>query len=266
VNKLYQWFDNLPEVLVTANMEYLFDYSKPGELEYKKTDISSDLCYQIAGETIPSVFLSPFVSALNFYIGTEETAYPPVKKNKIDFFAHRFFILGGWSTLIIAFLVLLINSLVFMHYTDMENQLEKQVSNNNQYLIILNKLKEELKQKDQFLLQSGFTEKTRFSFFTDRIASSVPSGIHLSGLSVSPLQSKIKKEKAIEFRKGYISLNGQTPNSIILNDWITVLEKYPWIGKISVIHYLQEQSDNFGEFQIEIELKNNHSSHEQMEL
>jgi hypothetical protein len=252
---LQEWFSGMPEKLAAGNMMYTFDNNSHKLKDFTKTDQPVNNGYAVAGENISSEYISSFTNALSFFFVSNEPVYQAIEKNKVEFLAHRLFTIGGWGLLVFAFAMLLTNYLFYMQYSDKANKLEKFVADNGQNLVIVEKLKDELKRKEQFLTQSGFAEKSNFSYYTDLLASTIPSEVQLLELNVNPLKSKIKKEKAIELRKGIIAIKGQTLNSIILNDWIKNLEEFKWIRKISVVQYMKEQTNNYGEFILDIEMR-----------
>jgi hypothetical protein len=254
VARLCGWFENLPYKITAVNLVLSINPQTHRLIDFNKPETPVEESYMIAGENITSSFLSPFAAALSFFIDEEAPSYPSVQKSRTDFLAHRLFVIGGWGILIVAFLTLLVNYMFYMQYSDKTNALEATINKNSGNLVLLEDLGAELKQKEAFFLQSGFNNKSRFSFYTDQISSTIPSDINLLEFTVNPLLSKIKKEKAVEIRKNIILINGQTQNSIILNDWIKVLESFKWIKKISVIQYAKEQSNKYGEFVLEIEL------------
>lgn len=256
IARLREWFKELPDTISSLYITIHIDPNSNKPAEYKKTDSYIEEDYTIAGETVSSLFISPFAAALLFFLDEEACVYPAVQKSRTDFLAHRLFVIGGWGLLIMAFLTLLINYIVYMQYSDKTNALDATINGNNENMALLENLKAELKQKEVFLGQSGFGNKSRFSFFTDEIASTIPPEINLMEFSLNPLLSKVKKEKAVEIRKDVIVVKGQSPNSIILNDWIKVLESFKWIKKIAVMQYAKDQGNRFGEFELEIELEN----------
>ena len=67
-------------------------------------------------------------------------------------------------------------------------------------------LEKNTKEKNKFLQQTGWLSVSKQSYFTDRIASTIPANISLTKLSVFPLDDKnSKKEKKKNSRVSQLS-------------------------------------------------------------
>jgi len=116
-------------------------------------------------------------------------------------------------------------------------------------------LRSELKLKEEYFVKSGFLDESKLAFYTDRIAESLPSEIHLTAFNFNPLKVKMKENKPIEFLTGTINISGTVTQSIILNNWVKGLKKTDWINSIAIIGYNQESAEIPAEFTIQIDIK-----------
>ena len=152
--------------------------------------------------------------------------------------------------------MLLINFLLFDHYSKKSNELSANINLNTGLLQQLDTLTKELKFKEDFIEQTGILSNSRLSLYSDRIASTLSDNIQLIDLSINPLDKKLKSNQEPEFNKNKIYINGITSNSTILNDWIKTIMKEGWVKEVNIKNYNQDNAITKGEFKIEIIIKN----------
>ncbi len=106
--------------------------------------------------------------------------------------------------------------------------------------------------KVAILSSTGVVSSKNINKIGDRIGSTLPPNIRLLELTVFPLQSKIKKDKKIEFNKELVIVKGISQTSEVLNQWIETLGKEEWVQEITIFNYSQTDKQNPGIFELEI--------------
>ena len=226
----------------------------------KVDKIPGGIEYNVGSEHIPMDYLLSFATGFLYFV--KDINYKTdlsgiVVKQKEEFLFKKLFKLFAWSMLILLFTILLGNYILFDHYNSKNNELNMNYSQNKNFIVKLDKLKEELKTKESFLKENSILKISRLSFYADRIALHIPNEIILSKLVIQPLDKKIQEDEEISFEKSVIRINGTTDNSQNFNFWIKKLKKEQWIGEINIVHYSQYNKQEAGDFEIEIIIKNN---------
>ena len=215
--------------------------------------------YRVAGESLTDGSILPYALALQHFTGVSdqvvfETEKPPVQQE--EFIYKNIYRYLGYGMLGLFFTILLINYLVFTGYQNRTDNLTQQISANTGMIEKLDKLNKEFRVKNELVNKSGLLQQTMFSYYADRIASSVPSEITLTKMELFPLQDKIRSGEEIRFNRKIIRIQGKTKYSIRLNNWLNELKKESWIKNVKVNDFYQEDLHEAGEFAMEIILKN----------
>ena len=174
-----------------------------------------------------------------------------LKMQQENYKQFRIFQIGGTAVLAFFFVALLVNFLLFSNYNTKNQELNAQLVYESTTLNKLDTLKKEYTEQKTFFNKNHLTQRSKTSFYADRIASTLPSDIQLTTLNVYP---KIKKsgmemEATLpEFEQNRIQVKGKTSSSIYYNDWKRSLHNLEWITNIEQIQYQEEEG--FGEFEV----------------
>ncbi len=236
---------------------YKIDYTSQGIFSVTKNGVDeASYKIQIGKDEISNVDLIPFAASVKYFQGTHqsnESLSQICRPSKEQFLFKRIFnalLIGSCGLL---FLILLVNFLLFDHYSKFFTHYEKEYLVNKELLDRLSYLEEE------FLLQKTFIEDnasrgfSQYAFFSDRLAHLLPSSLSLTELSFDPVLESIKEDREIRSTKGIIIVSGQTSQSLQLNQYINVIESEPWTKDVTLLEY-QSQMGKRGEFSIEIAL------------
>jgi Tfp pilus assembly protein PilN len=228
-----------------------------GKLEYcQKTEAKPDRYYHIGGEDLWGNQLMPFASALSTMAsGNQNESSAEVKELAAEFFARKLLLKGVVAALIFIFITVLINFFVFDSLRQQQSSLFAQVETGRNLLLQLDVLKNDVQQKNNFLLKSGLNAQSKLSFYADRIANDLPQGVRLTSMELNPVENKIKKGKEIKYKSKFILIQGETTYPLDLNLWIRNLKKEEWVRKVSRQEYLLRQKNEPAYFVIEIEVK-----------
>ncbi len=148
-----------------------------------------------------------------------------------------------------AFIILIINFLIFDHYYKQTQEEQPQVAKQEELINKVKLLNEALSAKSKFLQQSGLLTPNKISFYADRIASTVPDGIILTDWQFNPLADPNKKE-TFTFNNGVIVISGISNQSAEFNDWIKELKNGEGIESVSILGYDHDLKANTALFTI----------------
>lgn len=213
--------------------------------------------YQVGKEYVHGSNLLAFAAAVQLITDDLQTAPGigslQVSNERTDFRYSRFVRAGGIGILAIAFILLLINFLVYNHYFNKNKTLQSEhsVSQNRQdkEKIILQHLK-----KQEALLQGGsWFQSSRISFYADRIASLTPNNTVLSSLNINPSGGSYYGEfPVIHFKTDTIQLAGSTGNAVEVNQFMHNLKLIDAFNTVSLRNYAFKKETETGTFLIEI--------------
>lgn len=235
--------------------------SENGIISYTKKQDSSVSFYSIGEEKIEASYVLPYASALSFYTGNTSLGnISTVNYSKADdFFYLNAIKKGGIAVISLVLLLLVINYLLFDNFYNKRQALEKESMQNEMLLKKLERLQTQLDKKKKVLSTVGNTGFTKFSFYADRIAMSVPTKMKLSQINLAPLSRRIKQEKAIKYDTEKIDIAGTVSTSTILYDWIELLRDESWVEKVVISNYSHNTEKNIGEFQLKLIIENKNS-------
>ena len=198
------------------------------------------------------------VLALSYFLGADAgIARSEVIDNiKEEFKQKQKFEFIGWSLLIAAFSVLLVNYFVFNHYWTKTRGLSSTLASNQSALDRYDTLKLEFAEKKEFLQQNGLLENSRTSFYADKLAASLPPSIQWIDVNIHPVKKKQVNDETegFFFENKSIKISGKCQRSTDLNDWMKEVKLKSWISSVTLLNYTQDNATDDGLFLIEIKL------------
>lgn len=214
----------------------------------------------IGDSLVHSKLVIAFAAALSYFLDDNAGI---VKSEVIDNIKEEFkqkqkFEFIGWSLLIAAFSVLLLNYFIFNHFWTKTNDLSSTLSSNQFALSRYGTLKVEFAQKKGFLEQNGLLENSRTSFYADKLAESLPSSIQWTDVNIHPVKKKQASDESegFFFENKIIKISGKCQRSTDLNDWMKEVKLKSWISNVTLLNYTQDNATDDGLFLIEIKLVN----------
>lgn len=129
------------------------------------------------------------------------------------------------------------NYLYQNHLNNSVAQLESDLSMSNNNLAMLDRLEQEKSRKKQLIASAGTASPRFLSFYLDEIARTVPKSIDLQELALFPLQEKLKQKQKVDIVSNETVIMGTTPNNMILDDWIELMDRFEWVASIELLNY-----------------------------
>jgi hypothetical protein len=209
--------------------------------------------YQLGDDSLKHFSIVNFSTFLNFLHPSNKIEYDSslLSGNIKDQKLKKIFDSFAVGTLVFFLLALLGSYLLLGYYNGKYVDFEKQLYHFNDSYSQIKKMEEDLQNKKFIVQNSGVLNKRFLSYYTDKIANSVPNEIILTSLKVNPSLKKIKDEEGIELEANTILINGETANSFFTNKWVKELKKYDWINKIEILN-LGKTNKNLDTFSLKI--------------
>jgi len=214
--------------------------------------------YMFAGKERTSGEILALAAALNFYTGRrdEGAQLSGLKQQIKEYTAKK---LSGYIMKYAGaglFLLLLINFLCFDHFSKKLNRLNTESQEVVKLQSELKELREDFRQKKQFISQNNVPENYSFAFYADRLASFTAGGIRFSELSVCPVAGQIKEDKVITFRGNILQVKGTSPDPAVFSIFMERINNAKWVSKVNRQIYQYNTEHNNAEFELEIVLNN----------
>ncbi|MCW3071748.1 MAG: hypothetical protein JWO44_1638 [Bacteroidetes bacterium] len=213
---------------------------------------------QIGNEHLSPGLIIAFSSAFSCFSPAQKGIENSETLNglKEEFRAKRKFERTGVTSLVILFLLLLVNYFVFSSYRAKNNELKAAYTLNESAIEQYDTLRKELAFKKKFLEDNGLLKHSKTSFYADELAKDLPAAICWSALRINPLKTiKNSEENVFAFENHMIDINGKCDQSAELNQWMKQVQHYPWVKDVLLINYTQSQKNEPGVFLLRLIIK-----------
>lgn len=222
--------------------------------DYEKND---DI--KIESELIKEGLLIAYATAFQSLIpksGKISFEIDAIKESKEEYLNKKAFQVLGWSFLLFFLALLMINFLVYNDLKKENTILSGRQTKFKGLMTDLDTLQKRIKEKEEFLGRAGWMSPPQISFYSDRLANSVPSSVLLTDLSVNPIDNKLsKQEKKIIFQPKILDVSGICNRATDLNPWIKNIKEQDWVDKVQIENYTYNNTDMKGSFHMTIYIK-----------
>jgi hypothetical protein len=211
--------------IITEQFRFIISDKKISDYSLIEIADRSDELFTIGNEKLKRQSLVSFSVLINHFFdnnGENTSGAPIIVNSENEFIYSKMFVKSAWYALVIVFVVLLANFILFDYYSSKDRNLTSEVNQYSDVLINQDTLKKELESKTDLLEKSGLLESSRISFYTDRIASVVNEGITLTRFEVNPINERTGEdveETGYRFKNDSIQITGTASNSTYLNEW-----------------------------------------------
>lgn len=249
------FFDTDPVIIQAAGFE--LNFSAGLLTDFKRTDDQSpaETPVKIGDEYLAGNLLVAYSAALDYYydlgdslrierIGLAEKEFHAQRKLKMNIA-----VLG-----IASFLILLVNFICFSYFFEKNKELEAGLNAGVIQLSYLDSLRAEYRHKKEFLSDNGLLGSSRVSFYADDLAHNMPGSITLSRLMIFPPLKKTEQD-ALLYESGIIRLTGECGSTIVLNDWIKMLQAKEWVSGVSVLNVVQDRDEKMITFNLQLHVR-----------
>lgn len=215
-------------------------------------DLEPKLSYNIGGETITSEILPLYAAIVAFFSGERESN-DLIVKSRDEFIYNcfiKYFIISSLSALLV---FLSLNYFIWDTLKDRNAELTYEVASNNHFLSQLIEKEKDIKMKENLVVQYiGTNSKTHYSWYADKLGSTLPSGIHLTLIDIQPIIKKQKPGIAIEYSDRIIEVEGDAGNMSEISEWVNAIDRGKWAKQVELISFVTENNRTTGHFKLQI--------------
>lgn len=169
-----------------------------------------------------------------FEQGIDEEEFNLVAKNYSD---YRAFVRFAVLVLVVLWVVLGVNYSVNQNLNTEIQHKESELETYSLNVAYRDQLLQERNRKFALYQFSGLNSSTYFYQLIDELTLSTPEEIKLQELVVFPLRQNSGSNKQLEFDRTVINVIGNSPNSMLLNNWITFLNKLSWVKSVEIVSF-----------------------------
>jgi len=151
------------------------------------------------------------------------------------------------------FVLLLLNFVLFSYLHGQNQQLADTVSRNSHDLSDVQKLSQQVVNKEALVKKMGWEGNIKKSSLIDQVAQLLPPDIKWEKISVDqslPLASGENKEP--QFAEKQILITGYADRIIPVNEWMARIKTRPWVKDVQLENYTFNNELNTGQFNIRI--------------
>lgn len=178
----------------------------------------------------------------------EEITKKHIQNNRLKFCTIAF--------VAIAFVIAVTNVLFYTTYFDQNNRLETELGVYQGKYEQINQLLNEYQKKKDLIENAGILGKNKLSEFADKIALTIPEEVVLTEMNFHP---PIEREEGVDslltFESNKIILRGNCNKSLIINEWVNVLNLQTFIKEVVLQKFAYNNEGILPNFEIRIETK-----------
>lgn len=205
--------------------------------------------YELAKECLVS-----FAACLYFYNGTwKNETCSLISSQREEFLAKRILVATLVPFVLVVFVSLFINFLLFMEYEKESTLYQTIILNERNQISELDSLEKEISVKQKVLETKLKRGSNYLAYYSDRIASIVPSGIILQEMVINPQVSNSRGQNIFEFSENKIIIKGISDSSISLEIFVKELSSFIWIENTRILNF-NETKEGVRFFSLELTL------------
>ena len=202
--------------------------------------IAEESAYFINGLHIKNTSINGLAGILGYFSGQSVTfkSFPVlIKKLQSDFEQKHIFKYGLTWGLGLLFIVLLMNFMVFSHYSTKTEILNSEILVYDDYRTVIAGLTKKVDKQKKLVDEILISKNSVVSINLDRIGEILPENILLNELIYQPLLKKMTPGKEIEVQIKTIIIRGNSKDRDSFSEWLTLLEKEKWVESITVLNF-----------------------------
>jgi hypothetical protein len=217
--------------------------------------------YQLGGEDIASTQVLAYAAALSLLGGNESAInsvaeLPLITYQRAEWAQRRWFHRLRLGVPVGILILLLGNLLIGQQLQASHDELDQAVGGNKQLLGKVRAAQQAAQQQQAFLSTTGWTQPSVNSLCADRLAASLPAGVQLLIVDISPQQPLTGEPgHRLHFRPDVVTVKGQCANAQQFNTWLQRLTRQPWVQAVREQNFAYDYAGGLGTFTFTLLLK-----------
>jgi hypothetical protein len=242
----------------TTINDFIFEFREGGIYMFERNQINTSNSFNLDGLIVEQEYIIPF-SASIAQIMQEGNSRKILNtfnldENRENFRFSKLTQKVLTASVFLIVLILLLNSIVFIHFYNKNVLLETNLKLNSSEIDSTNKMESIINSRINFLKEANMTEGNKTSFYIDRIIGKKPPEIQLTSLNVFP-PAKMETGEHLRFENNSIYITGECKTGFLLTNWMDELKIFNWIESAEVLDFNKSRSESNAAFNIKINLK-----------
>lgn len=240
----------------TGNYRYEFDTHGLGSIHESDEPFGQ---YMLGGEQVSGSILLPYAGIISLF---KEAAQTPtsvqgaLESQWKEAYYQRAIKQAGMIGIAAIFLILLVNTGLFMHFYGKRTDLEAELFTYQGKLSEVTLLEQELKRKKDMVHASGTHTHGRFAYHADQVASVLTPDIRLTRLTVNPIQPLEARSEKITVKTDVLEVEGKCKESSELDRWVTRLDTLEVVQGVHIQGFGKKRGSEDNVFTLNITMKN----------
>lgn len=171
----------------------------------------------------------------------------------IDKIANKRFKVNGFIALLVFFVLLLINFILFTTLSSANTKMTSSLSISAQNASDIQGTASQIAEKEARLKALGWDGGINKSILVDQLAALLPDGIQLSEVAINPVDGDVTRmQHSLTFCDRKIKVIGYSASILPVNEWIARAKTLKWLKSIQMDSYTLDRETNTGRFTIVI--------------
>lgn len=257
ITLLPEFIPGIQEDIITRG--YRLQQDSSGLWSFSFEENNSEACeVQLGEETLSSEYLMALSAGVQFLFHL----YP-----KLSLLPHKItsqrsdakykVILDGIIKPVLAILILvLLANFLFLNKLKSEYEgLILHLELNKQQTVTVEKLKSDLRLKQELWTKSGWDSGLIIPKLCDEIAARVPTEISLTSMHIQPMIKESVYEDRLEFEQKTVVLDGLASNSQIVHSWMQKLKEIKGVHQVDLTRYSSHDHSSSATFKLKLSLQ-----------
>jgi len=241
--------------LASSNAQLLFNESGLEKIQIEKENKLPSSTFNLNGIQLTNKEVLGFAAILQSYLNqtNEASNFSNLNKQLTKNYTNNKLVIGGLKVgVLLLFIGLLINILIFDSLSKKNKQLSQSVALNKKYKETYLLLDTDVSQKKKLANQILNGRSSKATYYLDEIGAEVPKSISLDILTFQPMLRKVEKNKQIVIQQDVIVIEGAVLKNNDFSKWVADLEKFNWINRVEVINFGKEKKNTTFKIQIHL--------------
>jgi hypothetical protein len=251
-------WDVLPYLSDTTEVStghYHFAFDSHGLDNIHESSVPSGQ-YILGGEQVSGSILLPYAGVISLFKETAQAGQGALESQWKEAYYQRATKQAGMVGIAAIFLFLLVNTGLFMHFYGKRTDLEAELLTYQGKLSEVALLQQELKRKNEMVQASGTHTHGRFAYHADQVASVLSPEIHLTRLTVNPIQPLEARSERITVKTDVLEVEGNCKESSELDRWVIRLDTLDVVQGVHIQGFGKKRGSEDNVFTLAITINN----------
>jgi hypothetical protein len=214
----------------------------------------------VSGQSLSSGCILAYAAAVNLFIHPPQTCNTglpdSVQESALAYKNKREVFVTGRAVLFSVLVILMLNTIIFFFLNGKVSEAQESLQ------LFRGRLERNTQQSKRNVVMTSAYDNIGWRlnrlplFYADQVAASVPENIQLTLLETGVLNNAgLRQVKKLSFDSSLMHISGTSPDPVSLSNWISALQRYSWVNKVTDQRYQFDQRIGQGVFEFYLQIK-----------